>query len=190
MASKKNTVAILTSAKKPTTEAIVKIIKAGQASIGADQRMTEIIKQDLYTRNKRTGVSVLTTELNKVFSTGSDTEIAKTKKWIKTRLQTLIKEKSVQTQLLGEDKKIKSLTIKKVNAPMLDPNNEKCLSHFKDSDLGQFRVVLEAKVTVEKSFTEELEKLMVKHDKCADDLVSYASEILSAEQVMDIIESK
>ena len=189
MASKKNTVAILTQAKKPTVEAIVKVIKAGQASIVVDQKMTEIIKADLYTRNKRTGVSVLTTELNKVFSDGTDLEITKTKKWVKTRLQTLIKEKSVQTQLLGEDKKVKSLTIKKVNLPMLDPNNEKCLSHFKDSDLGQFRVILEAKVTVENSFTEELEKLMIKHDRCADDLVNYATAVLSPQQIMDIVES-
>ena len=187
---KKNTVAILTKAKKPTVEAIQKVIVAGQKSILVDQKMTEIIKADLFNRNKRTGVSVLTTELNKVFLNGTDTQIAKTKKWIKTRLQTLIKEKSVQTQFLGEDKKVKSLTIKKVNAPMLDPNNEKCLSHFKDSDLGQFRVVLEAKVTVEKSFTEELEKLMVKHDKVANDLIDYAKGFLSVEQIMDTIEGK
>ena len=112
MSKTKNGVATLTSAKKPSLKDIKAVIQAGIMQTKEEISMTQIITNDLYHRNKKTGETKLTQELDKLFKTGKDEEIANAKKWVRTRLQTLIKEKSVQTLLLGEDKKIKSLTIK------------------------------------------------------------------------------
>ena len=103
MSKTKNGVATLTSAKKPSLKNIKAVIEAGITQVNEEFSMTQIIQQDLFTRDKKTNQTLLTKELNKLFESGQDEKIDKAKKWIKTRLQTLIKEKTVQELLLGEE---------------------------------------------------------------------------------------
>lgn len=175
MPKNKNGVATLTSAKPPKYEDIKAVIEAGITQVNEEFSMTQIIQQDLFTRDKKTNETRLTKELNKLFESGETERIDKAKKWIKTRLQTLIKEKTVQELLLGEEKKVKSLTIKKVKKTMIGEfKNEKYLSHHTDDDLGKFRVVIESKKqTKEKTFEDELIKLMDKHEKVVEDLIEF-----------------
>lgn len=181
----------IVKASKPKVQDVVSVIEQGIQNQSIEQKMTEIIKRDLFTADKKTGQTVMTRQLNKFFSSKSETEERKAecKKWVRTRLQTLIKEKTVQELLLGDDVKVKTLTIKKVNNGVL--NNEKTLNRncFTDKDLGQFRVIQEAKKPpVEKSFEDELNKLMEKHNKHANDLVQFALTQLSPTQIMEEIE--
>lgn len=175
MPKNKNSVATLTSAKKPSLKNIKAVIEAGITQVNEEFSMTQIIQQDLFTRDKKTNETLLTKELNKLFESGESERIDKAKKWIKTRLQTLIKEKTVQELLLGEEKKNKSLTIKKVKKTMIGEfKNDKYLSQHTEDDLGKFRVVIESKKpTEEKTFEDELIKLMDKHEKVVEDLIEF-----------------
>ena len=187
MSKSKNGVATLTSAKKPSLKNIKAVIEAGITQVNEEFSMTQIIQQDLFTRDKKTNQTLLTKELNKLFESGQDEKIDKAKKWIKTRLQTLIKEKTVQELLLGEEKKVKSLTIKKVKKTMIGENkNEKYLSQHTDDDLGKFRVVIESKKpSKEKSFQEELMKLLDNHNKTTKDLLIFSASQGTAESFKD-----
>ena len=187
MSKTKNGVATLTSAKKPSLKNIKAVIEAGITQVNEEFSMTQIIQQDLFTRDKKTNQTLLTKELNKLFESGQDEKIDKAKKWIKTRLQTLIKEKTVQELLLGEEKKVKSLTIKKVKKTMIGENkNEKYLSQHTDDDLGKFRVVIESKKpSKEKSFQEELMKLLDNHNKTTKDLLIFSASQGTAESFKD-----
>ena len=187
MSKNKNGIATLTSAKKPSLKNIKAVIEAGITQVNEEFSMTQIIQQDLFTRDKKTNETLLTKELNKLFESGEAERIDKAKKWIKTRLQTLIKEKTVQELLLGEEKKNKSLTIKKVKKTMIgEYKNEKYLSHHTDDDLGKFRVVIESKKpSKEKSFQEELMKLLDNHNKTTKDLLSFSALQGTAESFKD-----
>ena len=160
MSENKNGVAELKDATKPKVKEVKAVLECGMNHQKEEFHMTDIIKRDIFHKDTE-GNTILTKELNKVLKSGDDEDMANAKKWVKCRLQTLIKEKSVQELLLGDDAKSKSLTIKKVNLPML--TNEKCLSQFTEDDLGQFRVV--------KEFEQELEKFLVSYDKTFDDLI-------------------
>ena len=92
------------------------------------------------------------------------------KVWVKTRLQTIVKVKSVQQLLLDGKHQEQSLTIKKVKSTMIG-DMKKYISRFDENDLGCFRVVIERKVTEQKTFEEELIKLMDKHEKVVEDLI-------------------
>ena len=187
MSKSKNGVATLTSAKKPSLKNIKAVIEAGITQVNEEFSMTQIIQQDLFTRDKKTNQTLLTKELNKLFESGQDEKIDKAKKWIKTRLQTLIKEKTVQELLLGEEKKVKSLTIKKVKKTMIGENkDEKYLSQHNENDLGKFRVVIESKKpSKEKSFQEELMKLLDNHNKTTKDLLIFSASQGTAESFKD-----
>tara|TARA_R110002020_G_scaffold221997_3_gene430314 strand:- start:249 stop:869 length:621 start_codon:yes stop_codon:yes gene_type:complete len=187
MSKTKNGVATLTSAKKPSLKNIKAVIEAGITQVNEEFSMTQIIQQDLFTRDKKTNETLLTKELNKLFESGQDEKIDKAKKWIKTRLQTLIKEKTVQELLLGEEKKNKSLTIKKVKKTMIGENkDEKYLSQHNENDLGKFRVIIESKKpSKEKSFQEELMKLLDNHNKTTKDLLSFSASQGTAESFKD-----
>ncbi len=181
----------IVKATKPKIEDVVAVIEQGIQNQEVEGRMTETIKRDLFTADKRTGQTIMTRQLNKFFASKSETEERKAecKKWVRTRLQTLIKEKSVQELLLGDDVKIKTLTIKKVNNGVLNSDRTLNKNCFTEKDLGQFRVIQEAKKPpVEKSFEEELNKLMEKHNKHADDLVKFTLTLMTPSQIIDEIE--
>ena len=94
------------------------------------------------------------------------------KDFVRTKLQTLIKAKATQKSLLGDKVKNFSVTIRKVNKPMIE-NAENVFCNFTNGKPAEFdeveeksiRVVLVSKEEKEqKGFLEQLEKLCEKHD--------------------------
>jgi len=182
----------LVSVKKPTIKDVVAVINEGLQNQNSESKMTDIIKRDLFTADKRTGQTIMTKQLNKFFSSEKESEERKTecKKWVRTRLQTLIKEKSVQELLLGDDMKVSSLTIKKVNKGVLSSDKTLNKNCFTDKDLGQFRLIKESKKpVVEKSFVEELLKLMEKHNAHPHELIEFVSTQMTPQQIMEELNS-
>lgn len=181
----------LTSAKKPTKKEIKNVVIGGIKTNELEDSMVDIIIRDIFNANKEKAETLLTKELNRVYEEESPEFVTSTKKWVKTRLQTIVKAKTVQMKLLGEDTKNKIVTIKKINNGVL--NGDKCLNRnlFSNDDLGKFKVVLEAKKVAEpKTFEEELLKLMEKHEKYAHDLISFLKGQLSPAQIMEELETE
>ena len=186
-----NQIEKLTTAKVVTKKDINKVIEGGIKGSEFEEFMTDIIIRDIFHANKNNADTKLTKRLNDIYSTGEPEEIESTKRWVKTRLQVLVKAKRVQRMLLGDDVKTQSITIKKINNGVLD--GDKCINKkmFKDGDLGLFKVVVESKKTTEKkTFTEELFKLMEKHNKFPHDLVSVALTQMTPEQIIDELKVK
>lgn len=187
----KNIIEQMTSAEKVTEEEISKVVKGGMQTAKMEVFMVDIITRDIFLANKKNAETMLTKELDRIYATETPAKITATKKWVKTRLQVLVKAKSVQRRLLGDDVKTKLITIKKVNNGVLE--GDKCLNKnlFKDKDLGLFKVIIEAKkVTQEKVFEEELQKLMTKHDKFPNDLLEWIKTQMSDTQILDELEVK
>lgn len=185
----KNIIEKMTSAEKVTEEDISKVVKGGMHTAKLESFMVDIITRDLFLANKKNAETMLTKELDRIYATETPAKITATKKWVKTRLQVLVKAKSVQRRLLGDDVKTKSITIKKVNNGVL--SGDKCLNKnlFKDKDLGLFKVIIEAKKATEKKvFEEELQKLMTKHDKFPNDLIEWIQTQMTDTQIMDELE--
>tara|TARA_R110002096_G_scaffold89751_4_gene203986 strand:- start:4009 stop:4563 length:555 start_codon:yes stop_codon:yes gene_type:complete len=179
----------MTSAKKVTQDDIDKVVKGGVQTNKIETFMTDIITRDIFLANKKNAETLLTKELDRIYATETPAKITATKQWVKTKLQVLVKAKSVQRRLLGDDVKTKSITIKKVNNGVL--TDDKCLNKnlFKDKDLGLFKVIIQAKkVTEEKTFEEELTKLMTKHDKFPNDLIEWIQTQMTDTQIMDELE--
>lgn len=167
--SKTNT-PLLANATKPKVKEVLAVIECGMQQVREDIKMTEILKRDIFNRDKQTGQTILTKQLDKLFKSGNEDEVKRAKVWVKTRLQTIVKVKSVQQLLLDGKHQEQSLTIKKVKSTMIG-DMKKYISRFDENDLGCFRVVIERKVTEQKTFEEELIKLMDKHEKVVEDLI-------------------
>ena len=185
----KNIIEKMTSAKKVTQDDIDKVVKGGVQTNKIETFMTDIITRDIFLANKKNAETLLTKELDRIYATETPAKITATKQWVKTKLQVLVKAKSVQRRLLGDDVKTKSITIKKVNNGVL--TDDKCLNKnlFRDKDLGLFKVIIQAKkVTEEKTFEEELIKLMTKHDKFPNDLIEWIQTQMTDAQIMEELE--
>lgn len=182
---------VIVDADKVTKEEITKVINSGIQTNKIEVFMTDVITRDIYLANKKNAETLLTKKLDDIYNNGSPAKIEATKKWVKTRLQVLIKAKTVQKRLLGKDVKTQIVTIKKVNNGVL--TGDKCLNtnQLNKDDLGKFKVIVEAKKPAEeKTFEEELSKLMVKYDKFPNDLIVWLQSQMTDIQIMEELESK
>lgn len=182
---------VIVKAVKVTKEEIENVVNGGIQTNKIEVFMTDVITRDIYLANKKNAETMLTKKLDDIYNNGSPDKIEATKKWVKTRLQVLIKAKTVQKRLLGKDVKTQIVTIKKVNNGVL--TGDKCLNtnQLNKDDLGKFKVIVEAKKpTEEKTFEEELTKLMTKHDKFANDLIIWLQSQMTDTQIMEELESK
>jgi len=155
---KKPSKAVLTQSKEVTAKQVKEVIEMGLDTMNIEKTMTDVIVRDFDNRNEND--SLLTTELNEIFKTGDERKVIKVKKWVKTRLQTLIKNPSVQDRLLGEKVKEQQITVKKVTKPMVENAEGLYLDNFNESDLGQFKTIRISKVKEELTIAEELLKWM------------------------------
>jgi len=155
---KKPSKAVLTQSKEVTAKQVKEVIEMGLNTMNIEKTMTDVIVRDFDNRNEND--SLLTTELNEIFKTGDERKVTKVKKWVKTRLQTLIKNPPIQERLLGEKVKEQQITIKKVTKPMVDNAEGIYLDNFNESDLGQFKTIRISKVKEELTIAEELLKWM------------------------------
>ena len=139
-------------------------------TLTTEKKMTDTIVADLF--NMEGNDSILTLEVNRIIKEGRDSEVASVKKWVKTRLQTLIKEGSVQDRVLGDKVKDQQITIKRVTKPMVADKDGIYLDSFNESDLGKYKAVKIRKVKNEDTLEESLMKWMRSqklHDKDSDD---------------------
>lgn len=167
---KKPSKAVLTGAKKQNKSKIVEVIELGVMTMKTEKKMTDVIVADLF--NRKNGDSELTIELNRIFKEDRPEKVSQVKNWVKTRLQTLIKESSVQDRLLGEKVKEEQITVKKVTKPMIENAEGLYLDNFNESDLGTFKSVRIKKVKNEDTLEESLMKWMRSqglHDKESDE---------------------
>lgn len=155
---KKASKAVLTQSKKVTTKEVKEVIEMGLKTMNIENTMTDVIVRDF--DNRKGNDSLLTTELNELFKSGDERKVNKVKKWVKTRLQTLIKNPPIQERLLGEKVREQQITIKKVTKPMVENTEGLYLDNFNESDLGQFKAVRISKVKEELTIAEELLKWM------------------------------
>ena len=167
---KKPSKAVLTGAKKQNKSKIVEVIELGVMTMKTEKKMTDIIVADLF--NRKNGDSELTIELNRIFKEDRPEKVAQVKNWVKTRLQTLIKESSVQDRLLGEKVKEEQITVKKVTKPMIENAEGLYLDNFNESDIGTFKSVRIKKIKNDDTLEESLMKWMRSqglHDKESDE---------------------
>ena len=165
-------------AKAVTLDQIKEVIKLGTMTLTTEKKMTDTIVADLF--NMEGTDSILTLEVNRIIKEGRDSEVASVKKWVKTRLQTLIKEGSVQDRVLGDKVKDQQITIKRVTKPMVADKDGIYVDSFNESDLGQYKAVKIRKVKNEDTLEESLMKWMRSqklHDKDSD---NYETETVRA----------
>lgn len=162
-----------------TIKEATQLIELGIKSMGADQHLTDQIKADVLTCDLN-GQCNFTKALDKMLKDKDENKQKEVRGFIRTKLQTLIKAKATQKSLLGDKVKNFSITIRKVNKPMIEnAENVFCNvvngqpSAFNESDEKSVRVVLVSKEETEKKgFLEQLEKLCEKHEKTFEDVLS------------------
>lgn len=82
------------------------------------------------------------------------------KRFIGKQYQTLIKEQPTQLAVLQDDVDDFTVTVKKVNKPMIENNDGKYADNFNETDLGSYRVVRIHKTKEDLSLAQELAKWM------------------------------
>jgi len=168
--AKKASKPVTVGAKSVTLEQIKQVIDTGIDTMKKEKFMTDYIVQDLFTAEDKMN-TILTTELTRIYKEDRTAKVSKVKKWVKTRLQTLIKESSVQERVLGDKVKDRSITIKKVTQTMIDNKDGLYLGNFSELDKDDFKMVIMKKVKEELSLEESLQKWMKSvnlHDKESD----------------------
>ena len=151
--------AVTTHLKPASKKSIKELFDNMGGFLEVKGKMTDTIKRDVWNYLKN-GVSLIADKLDEIYAGDDDEMIQETKLFVKTELQTIIKLPSVQVELLGEDVKVKNVTIKKVTKPMVEDNGERFEGSYHETDIGKFRVVTELKNKEELTLQEKLEKWM------------------------------
>jgi len=166
-----------------TIKEATQLIELGIKSMGADQHLTDQIKADVLKADQQ-GQCNFTKALDKLLKDKDENKQKEVRSFLRTKLQTLIKAKSTQKSLLGDKVKNFSVTIRKVNKPMIENAENIFCSvtngqplEFNETDEKSVRVVLVSKEETEKKgFLEQLEKLIEKNDKTFNHVLKIALE--------------
>ena len=126
--------------KKPTKKEIALVLEQGVKVTRLMDDMTQIIKRDLFHRDENNS-TMLTKSFDNILENGDEDTKTEIKRFVKKQLQTLIKEKPTQEAILLDDHKKMSVTVKKVNKPMIENNDNLYIDTFTVDDLGKFKVV-------------------------------------------------
>jgi len=159
------TIAVMTKARKVSAKKARELFEDARYHLEKDDQITKMLRCDLFHSDKQTGTSVITTELDRIMEEETEETIQIVKEFVRKRVQTLIKEKSVQTALLGENYKNQKITIKRVTNPMVENTEGRFEGSFNEVDKGKFRVVVENKPTKpEDTLEQSLIKWMDAHE--------------------------
>jgi hypothetical protein len=145
--------------KKPTKKEIALVLEQGVKVTRLMDDMTQIIKRDLFHRDENNS-TMLTKSFDNILENGDEETKTEIKRFVKKQLQTLIKEKPTQEAILLDDHKKMSVTVKKVNKPMIENNDNLYIDTFTVDDLGKFKVVRMNKQNKDLTLEEELLKWM------------------------------
>jgi len=143
------------------------IIELGLVAKKIDGKLSDAIKNDIMSVDDDLS-SPLTIYIDAELKNGN-TEV---KKFVRTKLQTLIKDKSMQKSLLRDNYKSHSITIKKVNKPMVE------LGLFEESELGQYKIITEQKKEKkQQTIIEKLIKFIDTNELMTDDVRELLNDI-------------
>ena len=145
--------------KKPTKKEIALVLEQGVKVTRLMDDMTQIIKRDLFHRDENNS-TMLTKSFDNILDNGDEDTKTEIKRFVKKQLQTLIKEKPTQEAILLDDHKKMSVTVKKVNKPMIENNDNLYIDTFTVDDLGKFKVVRMNKQKEDLTLEQELLKWM------------------------------
>ncbi len=152
------------SFKKPTKSEIKDVLEHGVIAQQSLDKITTTIKADIFHRNEKNQTKLTETFNNIMESEDAQLKID-VKRFIRKQLQTIIKAKASQEQLLNGKEKTHSITVKKVNNSMIDNVDGIYKGNFNESDYGRYVVVIQEKPKAkEKTLEECLQELMKKHE--------------------------
>lgn len=156
--SKANTKVTL---KKPTKKQIESVLQNGVMVQAELDDISKIIKADLHHADENNQTQ-LTVAFDKILDEKNKDEEMKQniKRFIGKQYQTLIKEQPTQLAVLQNDVDNFTVTVKKVNKPMVENNDGKYADSFNETDLGSYRVVRMYKTKEDLSLAQELAKWM------------------------------
>tara|TARA_R100000234_G_scaffold15583_1_gene8500 strand:+ start:1670 stop:2245 length:576 start_codon:yes stop_codon:yes gene_type:complete len=146
--------------KKPTKKQINEVFEIGCSLQGKIDQITPIIIADVCNADENNQTQITKT-IDKILASDDEEMKADVKRFVGKSLQTLIKEKPTQEQLLGEDASFLLMSVKKVNKSMVENKDGRYIHNYNESDLGSYRVVLmEKKEKKDLSLAQELAKWM------------------------------
>ena len=165
------------SFKKPTKAQINDVLEYGVIAQQSLDKITATIKADIFHRNEKNQTK-LTETFNKIMESDNVELKTDVKRFIRKQLQTIIKAKASQEQLLNGRQKTHSITVKKVNNSMIDNENGIYEGNFNESDYGKFVVVIQEKPkTKEKTLEEGLMELIKKHEATKEQVLEALTNI-------------
>ncbi len=145
--------------KKPTKKDIAMVLKKGCELSNDMKKITDVIKADLHHRDSN-GQTQLTKAFDNIMKGTDEKTKQGTKAFIRKQFQTLVKEKVTQFAILGDDSETTTVTVKKVNKPMLEDEQILKDNNFTVDDLGSYRAVIIRKEVNDLGLAQELCKWM------------------------------
>jgi len=137
---------------KPTKKEIDQVLNDGLVLVEKSKSVTDVITRDLHHADENNETQ-LTKKFDNIMNTSKDDKIKgeklqellevrkQLKRFVKTQIQTLVKEKPTQLAILEDNHKVMTATLKKVNKPMIENVDGKYVDNFNESDLGKYRLV-------------------------------------------------
>tara|TARA_R100000329_G_scaffold123701_1_gene102218 strand:- start:1287 stop:1904 length:618 start_codon:yes stop_codon:yes gene_type:complete len=138
--------------KKPTKKEIDQVLNDGLILVEKSKSVTDVITRDLHHADENNETQ-LTKKFDNIMDSTKDDKIKgeklqellevrkQLKRFVKTQIQTLVKEKPTQLAILEDNHKVMTATLKKVNKPMIENVDGKYVDNFNESDLGKYRLV-------------------------------------------------
>lgn len=157
--------------KKPTKKEIDQVLNDGLILVERSKSITEIITRDLHHADNNNETQ-LTKKLDSIMDSTKDDKLKgdklqellevrkQLKRFVKTQIQTLVKEKPTQLAILEDDHTTMVATLKRVNKPMVDNAEGKYVDSFNEKEIGKYRLVRMYKNKEELTLAQELAKWM------------------------------
>jgi hypothetical protein len=197
--------------KKPTKKEIDQVLNDGLVLVEKSKSVSEIITRDLH-HSDDNNETQLTKKFNNIMDSTKDDKIKgeklqellevrkQLKRFVKTQIQTLVKEKPTQLAILEDDHKTMTATLKRVNKPMVENLEGKYVDSFKAEEIGKYRLVRMYKNQEELTLAQELAKWMrskkkdglfsgKKSDSKNKDMYDFQAVIMLAEQLENGVET-
>ncbi len=137
---------------KPTKKEIDQVLNDGLILVEKSKSVTDVITRDLHHADENNETQ-LTKKFDNIMDSTKDDKIKgeelqellevrkQLKRFVKTQIQTLVKEKPTQLAILEDDHKTMTATLKKVNKPMVENVEGKYVDNFNETDIGKYRLV-------------------------------------------------
>ena len=197
--------------KKPTKKEIDQVLNDGLVLVAKSKSISKIITRDLHHVDQNNETQ-LTKKFDNILDNSKDDKMKgdklqellevrkQIKKFVRQQIQTLVKEKPTQLAILQDDHKKMSVTLKRVNKPMIENNDGLYVDNFNENELGKYRLVRTWKKQEDLTLAQELAKWMrskkkdrlfngKKSDVKNKDMYDFQAVIMLAEQLENGVET-